>query len=127
MIDPRVYKGKFYLPEPDPDGRTVVPVKQIGKGKFTIAYLTQTGTPYVYLKTRESDAGDYSKRQLAELNMAGEQTRGCEKEQGSLTVFALIGGKEAGTLLRKNSTGYHQQAKGIPNKIRDINLPMQSF
>jgi len=68
MSDPSYNRGMLSLPEPDPDGRTAVPVKQIGKGAFSRAYLTKTGTPYVYLITAEQDGGDYSKRQLAELS-----------------------------------------------------------
>lgn len=72
--DPFVSRGVLYLSEPDPDGRTEVPVKQIGKGAFTRAYLTKTGEPYVYLKTHEGNSGDYSKRQLAEMNRDGEHS-----------------------------------------------------
>lgn len=71
---PYISLGVLYLPEPDPDGRTEVPVKQIGKGAFTRAYLTKTGEPYVYLKTHEERGGDYSKRQLSELNRDGEHS-----------------------------------------------------
>ena len=74
MADPYISRGVLYLPKPDPDGRTVVPVKQIGKGAFTRAYLTKTGEPYVYLKTHEQNSGDYSKRQLAEMNRDGEHS-----------------------------------------------------
>ena len=72
--DPFVSRGVLYLSKPDPDGRTEVPVKQIGKGAFTRAYLTKTGEPYVYLKTHEGNSGDYSKRQLAEMNRDGEHS-----------------------------------------------------
>jgi hypothetical protein len=74
MAGPYISRGVLHLPEPDPDGRTKVPVKQIGKGAFTRAYLTETGEPYVYLKTHEGNSGDYSKRQLAELNRDGEHS-----------------------------------------------------
>ena len=62
------YRGLLTLDEPDPDGRTEVPVEQIGKGMFSRAYTTKTGTPYVYLITQEEDEGDYSKRALEEFN-----------------------------------------------------------
>ena len=71
---PHVYRGVLTLPEPDPDGRTEIPVKQIGKGMFSRAYLTKTGTPYVYPKTTEMDGGDYSKRQLYELSRDGDHS-----------------------------------------------------
>ena len=70
--DPAYHRGQILLAAPDPDGRTEVPVTQIGKGMWTRAYLTKTGTPYVYLRTKEQDSGDYSKRQLAELADAGD-------------------------------------------------------
>jgi hypothetical protein len=59
-------RGTLTLDDPDPDGRTEIEVKPIGKGMFSKAYLTKTGTPYVYLITREDDGGDYSKRILSE-------------------------------------------------------------
>jgi len=65
--DPYYSRGVLYLPKPDPDGRVEVPIKQIGKGMFSKAYLTTTGTPYVYLFTREDNGGDYAKRILSEL------------------------------------------------------------
>ena len=43
------------LDEPDPDGRTQVPVKQIGKGMFSGAYLTKSGKPYVSLVHRSGE------------------------------------------------------------------------
>ena len=64
----RYHRGVLTLIDPDPSGRTEVPVKQIGKGAFSKAYLTKTGTPYVYLITQESDEGDYSKKVLSELD-----------------------------------------------------------
>jgi hypothetical protein len=66
--DVRFVRGFFYLVAPDPDGRQAVPVRQIGKGLFSKAYLTKSGTPYVYLITKEGAKGaDYAKRMLSDL------------------------------------------------------------
>ena len=62
------HRGVLSLAEADPDGRYKVPLKQIGKGFFSKAFLTTSGTPYVYLVTREGVRGsDYSKRMLSDL------------------------------------------------------------
>lgn len=69
----RFHRGMFYLESPDSDGRTTVPVTQIGKGAFSRAFLTNTGTPSVYLITREETKyPDYSKRMLSDLMEDGE-------------------------------------------------------
>lgn len=63
----------FYLESPDSDGRTTVPVTQIGKGAFSRAFLTNTGTPSVYLITQEETKyPDHSKRMLSDLMEDGE-------------------------------------------------------
>jgi hypothetical protein len=62
------HKGVLSLAEADPDERYEVPLKQIGKGAFSKAFLTTSGTPYVYLITKEGVRGsDYSKRMLSDL------------------------------------------------------------
>ena len=65
---PYYARGTLFLTEPDPDNRTVVPVDKIGKGAFSMAFLTKTGTPYVYLLTKEGASGDYSKEMLSHLD-----------------------------------------------------------
>lgn len=66
--DVRFARGTLYLAEPDPDDRHTVPLEQIGKGLFSKAYLTKSGTPYVYLITKEGAKGaDYAKRMLSDL------------------------------------------------------------
>lgn len=62
------HRGVLSLAEADPDGRYELPLKQIGKGAFSKAFLTTSGTPYVYLVTKEGVRGsDYSKRMLSDL------------------------------------------------------------
>lgn len=67
------HKGVLSLAEADPDGRYEVPLKQIGKGAFSKAFLTTSGALYVYLITKEGVRGaDYSKRMLSDLTEDGE-------------------------------------------------------
>jgi hypothetical protein len=63
---------RFYRKTLTLDDGTEIPLRQIGKGMFSKAYVTESGKPTVYLITREEGAGDYSKRVLADIN---EETR----------------------------------------------------
>ena len=57
------YRGILTL-----DDGTEIPLRQIGKGMFSKAFVTTTGKPRVYLITQETDGGDYSKEQLSHLS-----------------------------------------------------------